>query len=114
MTMGSKHRYRSKVITEDELLEVALAVRAKMLPDRDAVGGDCQPVSEEIVRRLKKRGYADAFAVFGEYVGHPHTWVSVGGWTVDATHDQFAAHVDYDEMDRYLDNPVLIQKGKRP
>ena len=94
----------------DTFEQAAWQAREEIMPGRDAQDGDCQPVSERLVEILKEKGYADAFAVFDQYEGHPHVWVRVQNWTIDPTHDQFALVAPEDKEDFYLDNPILIRK----
>jgi len=86
----------------------AEATRAQLLPDRDAEDGDCQPVAEEVVRRLHRAGYPDAFVVLGDWEGHPHIWVRVGDLCVDATYDQFRYFVSDEEEEAMLDDPIRV------
>lgn len=112
--LGLENKTASKPeLTEELLMEIAWKVRDKMFPDRDAQDGDCEGVSDAIVDELHKRGWGDAHIVYGQWRGlpkHPHVWVRVGEWEVDATQDQFAAYDDA-ENSPLLDTPVLVKRG---
>ena len=94
------------------LLEVAHRVRDRLLPDRDAEGGDCQPVAEALERALRRRGFG-AGCRLGNWRGHPHMWVVVENWSIDPTRDQFRYYVE-EEEDALLDAPVLVWRGAHP
>jgi hypothetical protein len=96
------------------LESIAWKARAKLMPDRDAQGGDCETVSDEIVRRLQRAGHREAFTVLGSFKGRPHSFVKVGPYLVDATREQFAVFEDDpDEEEELRDHPVLVMLANR-
>ena len=96
-------------LTPSYLERIAWMARTKLLPDRDAQGGDCQTVSDEIVQRLRRAGHRDAFTVFGSFKGHPHAYVRVGPYLVDATREQFAVfEEDPADEEEFREHPVLV------
>jgi ribosomal protein S18 acetylase RimI-like enzyme/predicted GIY-YIG superfamily endonuclease len=79
----------SEPLTKEFLERAAWEGRDMLIPDRDAQGGDCEPVSDKIYDVLKAKG-VDAWIVYGAFGREPHSWVGVeGGWYIDATADQF-------------------------
>ena len=102
-------------LTRRGLMAIGYAARDKML-QCSAEGGSCQPVSEEIVRRLHKAGHKGAFEVFGSFDGHPHVWVRVGDWYIDATRDQFRHFAETEEEEADIEeHPVAVWRvGEDP
>lgn len=98
-------------LTKEILERVAWEVRDEFAPHGESTG-TCQDVSEAIVDKLHALGYSAAHVVFGQFLGHPqhpHTWVSVYDWEVDATQDQFANTNAFEHMETELaENPVYI------
>lgn len=87
-------RERRQRLTRQYLYKLALQVRERFCPRRSKPG-QCEPVSEALVRTLKRAGFRDAKTVGGIYEDSErnfvatHEWVLVRGWHVDATYDQF-------------------------
>lgn len=108
-----KKAKNSSICTVKVLRSVAERVRNRLLTC-DAEEGSCEPVSEALVKALKKRG-CDAWATYGTWRGHPHMWVRSGPYFVDATHDQFRHYAATEEEENWFyDNPILIGRGVGP
>lgn len=101
---------RKPKLTRDYLERIAGEVRAEVAPDT-AVDGDCQPVSDAIVDRLHADGHLEAYTLWSSYHGHPHAWVVVEPYNVDATRDQFAAYADEEEEESLLDTQVVVWRS---
>ena len=99
---------KPKKLTKSYLEGVAWYVRNEVAPE-DA-DGRCQEVSDAIVEELHSRGFTNAYTAHGQFRGdaaHPHAWVVVDGWEIDATQDQFAAYFPDDASleDIYVGKP---------
>jgi 2'-5' RNA ligase/ribosomal protein S18 acetylase RimI-like enzyme len=103
-------------LTKRLLEGIAWEVRDDLMPGRDAIDGDCEPISDSIVEKLRELGYRDAYTAYGQFEGEaqfPHAWVRVGDWEVDATQDQFARFQDDPEREAQLaENPVYVGKPR--
>ena len=97
-------------LTEQILRQIAWEAHDEIIPRRKATDGDCEPVSNTIVEKLQTMGYKDAQVIYGQFQGnarHPHAWVRVGDWEVDATRDRLFADDPW-RKDASPENPVYV------